>query len=113
MKPVRILASEQPCPGGEGRARRGEDRGQLRRQPGRRRGGAKAGYTQVLWLDGVQRKYLDEVGTMNIMVRIGDEVITPPLAGTILDGDHPQSRADPDARLGPARIASGRSPSTR
>ena len=45
-----------------------------------------AGYTQVLWLDGVHRKYLDEVGTMNIMVRIGDEVITPPLGGTILPG---------------------------
>src|SRR5215470_12878301 len=45
-----------------------------------------AGYTQVLWLDGVHRKYLDEVGTMNIMVKIGDEVITPPLGGTILAG---------------------------
>ncbi|MCI0547790.1 MAG: branched-chain amino acid aminotransferase [Candidatus Rokubacteria bacterium] len=44
------------------------------------------GYTQVLWLDGVSRKYLDEVGTMNIMVKIGDEVITPPLTGTILPG---------------------------
>jgi branched-chain amino acid aminotransferase len=45
-----------------------------------------SGYTQVLWLDGVHRKYLDEVGTMNIMVRIGDEVVTPPLTGTILPG---------------------------
>jgi branched-chain amino acid aminotransferase len=44
------------------------------------------GYTQVLWLDGVHRKYLDEVGTMNFMLRIGDEVITPPLTGTILPG---------------------------
>ena len=44
------------------------------------------GYTQVLWLDGRERKYLDEVGTMNIMVKIGDEVITPPLTGTILPG---------------------------
>jgi branched-chain amino acid aminotransferase len=45
------------------------------------------GYTQVLWLDGVHRKYLDEVGTMNIMVKIGDEVVTPPLASnTILPG---------------------------
>jgi branched-chain amino acid aminotransferase len=44
------------------------------------------GFTQVLWLDGRERKYIDEVGTMNIMVRIGDEVITPPLAGTILAG---------------------------
>ena len=46
-----------------------------------------AGFTQVLWLDGRERKYLDEVGTMNIMLKIGDEVITPPLAsGTILPG---------------------------
>ncbi len=46
----------------------------------------KLGYTQVLWLDGVHHKYLDEVGTMNIMVKIGDEVITPPLNGAILAG---------------------------
>lgn len=45
-----------------------------------------AGFTQVLWLDGRERKYLDEVGTMNIMLKIGDEVITPPLTGTILPG---------------------------
>jgi branched-chain amino acid aminotransferase len=46
-----------------------------------------AGFTQVLWLDGAQRKYVDEVGTMNIMMRIGDEVVTPPLStGTILPG---------------------------
>jgi len=44
------------------------------------------GFTQVLWLDGVHRKYIEEVGTMNIMMKIGDEVITPPLAGTILAG---------------------------
>ncbi len=46
----------------------------------------KAGFTQVLWLDASQRTYVDEVGTMNIMFRIGDEVATPPLAGTILPG---------------------------
>jgi branched-chain amino acid aminotransferase len=44
------------------------------------------GFTQVLWLDGVQHKYIEEVGTSNIMLRIRDEVITPPLAGTILAG---------------------------
>src|SRR2546428_13518368 len=45
------------------------------------------GFTQVLWLDGRERKYLDEVGTMNIMLKIGDEVITPSLGhGTILPG---------------------------
>ncbi|HET8577161.1 MAG TPA: branched-chain amino acid aminotransferase [Methylomirabilota bacterium] len=45
-----------------------------------------AGYTQVLFLDGVHRKYIDEVGTMNIMVKISDEVITPPVGGTVLSG---------------------------
>ena len=44
------------------------------------------GFTQVLWLDGVHRKYIEEVGTMNIMMKIGDEIITPPLHGTILAG---------------------------
>jgi branched-chain amino acid aminotransferase len=45
------------------------------------------GYTQVLWLDGVHRRYLDEVGTMNIMVKLGDEIVTPPLvSNTILPG---------------------------
>ncbi len=44
------------------------------------------GFTQVLWLDGVHRKYIEEVGTMNIMMKVGDEIVTPPLAGTILAG---------------------------
>lgn len=46
----------------------------------------QAGFTQVLWLDAQEHKYLDEVGTMNIMMRIGDEVVTPPLNGAILAG---------------------------
>src|SRR5439155_23774540 len=46
-----------------------------------------AGFTQVLWLDGRERRYIDEVGTMNIMLKIGDDVITRPLSqGTILPG---------------------------
>jgi branched-chain amino acid aminotransferase len=45
-----------------------------------------AGFDQVLWLDGVQRRYLDEAGTMNVMLRIGETVVTPPLTGTLLDG---------------------------
>ena len=44
------------------------------------------GYTQVLWLDGVERKYIEEVGTMNIFFLIGDELITPALNGSILAG---------------------------
>ncbi len=44
------------------------------------------GYTQVLWLDAIERKYIEEVGTSNIFFVIGDEIITPPLGGTILPG---------------------------
>ncbi len=45
------------------------------------------GFSQVLWLDGVERKYIDEVGAMNIMFVINDELVTPPLTqGSILNG---------------------------
>ncbi len=44
------------------------------------------GYTQVLWLDAIERKYVEEVGTMNIFFVINDEIITPPLSGSILPG---------------------------
>jgi branched-chain amino acid aminotransferase len=45
-----------------------------------------AGYTQVLWTDAKEHQALEEVGTMNLFVRIGDEVATPGLEGTILSG---------------------------
>lgn len=44
------------------------------------------GYTQVLWLDGVHRRYIEEVGTMNAMFVIDNKVITAPLHGSILPG---------------------------
>jgi branched-chain amino acid aminotransferase len=44
------------------------------------------GYSQVLWLDGVERKYIEEVGTMNVFFKINGEVITPSLEGSILAG---------------------------
>jgi branched-chain amino acid aminotransferase len=47
---------------------------------------AKKGFTQVLWLDGLEQKYLQEVGTMNIFVNFKDEVTTPALNGSILPG---------------------------
>lgn len=46
----------------------------------------KRDYTQVLWLDGVERKYIEEVGTMNVFFVIGDEIVTPSLQGSILPG---------------------------
>ncbi len=44
------------------------------------------GYSQVLWLDGVERKYIEEVGAMNIFFKIGGKVLTPMLNGSILPG---------------------------
>ncbi|MFV0395351.1 MAG: branched-chain amino acid aminotransferase [Coprobacillaceae bacterium] len=44
------------------------------------------GYTQVLWLDGVHRKYVEEVGTMNAMFVIDNKIITAPLDGSVLPG---------------------------
>ena len=44
------------------------------------------GYTQVLWLDGVERKYIEEVGAMNVMFKIGGKIVTPALSGSILPG---------------------------
>lgn len=46
----------------------------------------KKGYIQVLWLDGIERKYIEEVGAMNVFFKINGEVITPSLEGTILPG---------------------------
>ena len=46
----------------------------------------KLGFSQVLWLDGVERKYIEEVGAMNVMFRFGDEIATPMLTGSILPG---------------------------
>ena len=43
-------------------------------------------YSQVLWLDGVERKYIEEVGSMNIFFKIDGKVVTPMLNGSILPG---------------------------
>lgn len=86
MNPVRILASDKyvrAVKGGLGAAKTAANyAASLFGAEEAQRGG----YTQVLWLDGVEHRYLDEVGTMNIMLRIDDEVITPPLNGAILAG---------------------------
>jgi branched-chain amino acid aminotransferase len=86
VKPVRILATDthvRAVQGGLGEAKTAAN---YAASLSAQQEAERQGYTQVLWLDGVERRYIDEVGTMNIMMQIGDEVITPPLAGTILDG---------------------------
>lgn len=44
------------------------------------------GYAQVLWLDAIERKYIEEVGAMNIFFVVDDEILTPNLSGSILPG---------------------------
>ncbi len=44
------------------------------------------GYSQVLWLDGVERRYIEEVGSMNVMFKIAGKVVTPKLTGSVLPG---------------------------
>ncbi len=86
MNPVRILVSDQyvrAVKGGLGAAKTAANYAASLHGAEE---AEKAGYTQVLWLDGVHHRDLDEVGTMNIMLRINDEVITPPLNGAILAG---------------------------
>jgi len=86
MSPVKILVVDEyvrAVPGGVGAAKTA---GNYAASLYASEEAKHAGYTQVLWLDGVHRRFLDEVGTMNIMVKIGDEIITPPLTGTILPG---------------------------
>ena len=86
VKPVRILATDKyvrAVAGGLGEAKTAAN---YAASLAAQRDAESQGYTQVLWLDAIERKAIDEVGTMNIMMQIGDEVITPPLAGTILDG---------------------------
>ena len=86
MSPVRILVADEyvrAVEGGVGAAKTG---GNYAASLYASEQAKHAGYDQVLWLDGREHRYLDEVGTMNVMLRIGDEVVTPPLTGSILPG---------------------------
>ena len=46
----------------------------------------KRGYDQIVWTDGIEHKYIEEIGTMNVFFQIDNVVITPELDGTILEG---------------------------
>ncbi len=86
MKPVSLKAEEtytRSAPGGVGYAKTAGNYG-ASLYPGQV--GQEAGYQQVLWLDGVEHRYVEEVGAMNIFFRFADRVVTPDLHGTILPG---------------------------
>ena len=61
---------------------------------------AAQGFSQVLWLDGVEQKYIEEVGAMNVFFVLGDEVVTPELRGSILPGITRKSVLQLAAQLG-------------
>ena len=86
LKPVPIMVETEDVRavrGGTGEAKCGGNYGAANRAGER---AEEKGYSQVLWLDGVERKYVEEGGGMNVMFKIGSTVVTPALTGSILHG---------------------------
>ncbi|MGI6264216.1 MAG: branched-chain amino acid aminotransferase [Acutalibacteraceae bacterium] len=86
INPVRIMIEDQDVRavrGGTGEAKCGGNYAASTRAGER---AEQKGYSQVLWLDGVERKYIEEVGAMNVMFKIAGEIVTPQLTGSILPG---------------------------
>ncbi|MBR3310443.1 MAG: branched-chain amino acid aminotransferase [Solobacterium sp.] len=86
LNPVSIMIEDQDVRavrGGTGEAKCGGNYAASNRAGDR---AEKKGYSQVLWLDGVERKYIEEVGAMNVMFKISGTVVTPALSGSILPG---------------------------
>ncbi len=86
LNPVKIIIENQDVRavrGGTGYAKCGGNYAASLRA-GKR--AAEKGYSQVLWLDGVERKYIEEVGAMNVMFKINGTIITPSLTGSVLPG---------------------------
>ena len=86
LAPVRIFVEDEfvrAVKGGTGYAKcAGNYAATLRSQ----QKASEKGCKQVLWLDGVHRKYVEEVGAMNVFFVMGDTVVTPELSGSILPG---------------------------
>lgn len=86
INPVKIMIEDQDVRavrGGTGYAKCGGNYAASTRAGER---AEEKGYSQVLWLDGVERKYIEEVGAMNVMFKINGEIVTPMLTGSILPG---------------------------
>lgn len=86
INPVKIMIESEDVRavvGGTGEAKCGGNYAASNRAGER---AEQKGYSQVLWLDGVERKYIEEVGAMNVMFKIGGEIVTPMLTGSILPG---------------------------
>ena len=84
--PVKLYASTQYIRAAEGGVGEAKTAGNYAASLLASKEAREKGFDQVLWLDGREFKYVQEVGTMNIFFVIGDTVITPPTEGTILKG---------------------------
>ena len=85
-KPVRVMISDKytrAFSGGVGAAKAAGNYGATMLSV---KEAIKLGYHQILWTDGVEHKYIHEIGTMNVFFVVGDNIITPELSDTILDG---------------------------
>ena len=86
LEPVKIMVETEDVRavrGGTGEAKCGGNYGAANRAGDR---AIEKGFSQVLWLDGVERKYVEEGGGMNVMFKIAGKVVTPMLTGSILNG---------------------------
>ena len=86
MSPIKILIETEDVRavrGGTGFAKCGGNYAASLRAAER---AGKSGFSQVLWLDGITRRNVEEVGAMNVMFKIGDKVVTPELTGSVLPG---------------------------
>ncbi|GAB3061287.1 branched-chain amino acid aminotransferase [Virgibacillus ainsalahensis] len=86
INPVKIAVEDQyirAVKGGTGEAKTG---GNYASSLKAQEIASEQGYAQVLWLDGVEKKYIEEVGSMNVFFKINGEVVTPALNGSILSG---------------------------
>ena len=86
LNPVKIYIEDEDVravKGGTGMAKTGGNYAASLRAGNR---AEERGYSQVLWLDGVHRKYIEEVGAMNVMFKVAGKILTPDLNGSVLDG---------------------------
>jgi len=86
FNPIKIMVEDKyvrAVPGGTGEAKTGGNYASSLKAGLEAK---KKGYDQVLWLDGMERRYIEEVGAMNMLFSYGDKVVTAPLEGSILHG---------------------------
>jgi branched-chain amino acid aminotransferase len=86
FKPTRIYVTDEYVRAAKGGSGAAKTAGNYAPTLLAAKGAIEQGYTQVLWLDAKERKYAEEVGTSNIFFLVEDELVTPPLGGTILPG---------------------------